>query len=81
MREITILWIIVGIDSLGTLAGIALALWLHRKDSGQQRDFSDEQLEILNQIADALNKEEVEAYEHNDEEGNQRGRGRGVEPV
>lgn len=59
MSEHALLIIIVLIDSVGIL----LSLYLHRRDSHQQEYYRDEEIEVLNQIADAVNPQEVEAVE------------------
>lgn len=36
------------------LVDIAFAIYAHRKDSGQQEAYRDEELELLNQVVDAI---------------------------
>jgi hypothetical protein len=42
---------------LAILIDIGISLYSHRKDSQQQEAYRDEEIEVLNQIADALNAE------------------------
>jgi hypothetical protein len=48
---------------LAVLADIGVSIWSHWKDSRQQQDYRDEEIELLNVLADALNPSTIEAEE------------------
>ena len=57
MSDHALLIAIVIIDAVSSLSGVILALYLHHRDSAQQEAYRDEEMELLNVIADGLSEE------------------------